>query len=364
MRRLTVLLFSITLALAAQAKDVYLSVGGSANGFFTDARILNPSFDKDITITARYLPAGNSDNSNVTPKEITVAKRSMAVYDDVVNSLFGGGPALGAIRLTSDDDFVATQRIYADKRTAPQAGTLGQFVPGLDASAAKIKGSLIQLKSGASALGTFRTNWGGVNPNNVIAHVTMILYDKANAVVGTPFEIGFPPYAVVAPANILQSFGNPSNDLGDAWISFTSDQPVFLYASVVDNGSTDPTFVPASDDSGVAPVSETKIIDVNAFNSSYTITFPNPRPKKGDTVKFVVHSTQDTHGFRLISPSDVELITIDPVTSEAVERTITLTEEGTYLMYCTHTGCSPGHQTMNKTFDVGHSSDPPDGGYE
>src|SRR5699024_1850089 len=96
-------------AIPASAKDVYLSIGGRVGVFRTDARIINPSFDKDITITARYLPVGNVNNSAIGTKTITVNRRSMAVYDDVVQSLFGGGPALGAVRLTSDDDFIATQ---------------------------------------------------------------------------------------------------------------------------------------------------------------------------------------------------------------------------------------------------------------
>src|SRR5689334_19687682 len=167
--RLLILLVSLALTTSAFAKDVYLSVTGKANGFFTDARIFNPSFDKDITIQARYLPAGNGNNSGVAPVTLTIPKRSMKVYDDAVQSMFGGGPALGAIRLTSDDDFVASQRIYQDARSGPQAGTLGQFVKGLEAPTAKIKGVMLQLKSGVASLGTFRTNWGGVNPNGDMA---------------------------------------------------------------------------------------------------------------------------------------------------------------------------------------------------
>ncbi len=150
MRRLAIVLFSLCVATSAFAKDVYLSIGGSAGKFRTDARIFNPSYDKAIVIAARYLPIGNADNTNVAPKTITVEKRSMVVYDDVVQSLFGGGAALGAVRLTSDDDFVATQRIYADESDTPKNGTLGQFVPGLEVSTALKKGVLIQLRQNAS----------------------------------------------------------------------------------------------------------------------------------------------------------------------------------------------------------------------
>jgi len=202
------LLFLAIFATSAFAKDIYLSVGGSVGNFRTDARIFNPSYDKEIIITARYLPSGNSDNTGVSSKNVTIAKRSMAVYDDVVQSLFGGGAPLGAVRLTSDDDFVATQRIYADESTTAKNGTLGQFVPGLEVGAALRKGVLIQLKSSGArgTKGTFRTNWGGVNPNSTVANINFTLYDKDNAIAATN-ELTLQPFGVFSPTEIAGYFG-------------------------------------------------------------------------------------------------------------------------------------------------------------
>ena len=73
--RLALLLVTLAVATSGFAKDVYLSVGGSVGVFRTDARIINPSFDKDITIVARYLPTGNTNNSSVGTTTITVGKR-------------------------------------------------------------------------------------------------------------------------------------------------------------------------------------------------------------------------------------------------------------------------------------------------
>lgn len=338
------------------AKDVYLSVTGKANGFFTDARIFNPSFDNDITIQARYLPAGNGNNSSVQPIVLTIPKRSMKVYDDAVQSMFGGGPALGAIRLTSADgvDFVASQRIYQDARTSFQQGTLGQFVPGLEASAAKTKGVLLQLKSGPSALGTFRTNWGGANPNAVAANVTFKLYDSANAVVSTK-TFTFQPFGVQGPGNIAPFFDNPNN-IGDAWISFTSDQPVFLYGSVVDNGSVDPTFIPASDDTGVPPPPppppQTKVITVHATDGNFAVSVPQGL-EVGDEVKFIMTGDGGLHGFRLFSPTGSVLFTAAPLSSDPTERTITVTAQGSYQYICTNLTCSEAHSSMSGGFNVG-----------
>lgn len=353
--RLAVILVTLVFSTSLFAKDVYLSVTGKANGFFTDARIFNPSFDKDITLQARYLPAGNVNNSAVAPVALTISKRSMKVYDDVVQSMFGGGAQLGAIRLTSDDDFVASQRIYQDARSGPQKGTLGQFVPGLEPSAAKTKGVLLQLKAGAASLGNFRTNWGGANPNNVAAVVTMKLYDKNDSVVGTE-EVTFQPFGVLGPASIVGTFDNTNADLTDAWISFTSDQPVFLYCSVVDNGSVDPTFVAAADDSGTPPPPppppQIKTITVHAMDGDFSVSGANGL-ELNDEVKFVVTGEGGIHGFQLFSPNGQSLFTLDPLGSNPSERTITLTVEGSYQYVCTRPICSSGHTDMFGSFNVG-----------
>jgi hypothetical protein len=365
--RLAVVLVTLVFSTSLFAKDVYLSVTGKANGFFTDARIFNPSFDKDITIQARYLPAGNGNNSGVQPVALTIPKRSMKVYDDAVQSMFGGGPALGAIRLTSDDDFVASQRIYQDARLGPQAGTLGQFVPGLDISAAKTKGVLLQLKAGVASLGTFRTNWGGANPNEHPALVTMKLYDKNNAVVVTK-AITLQPFGVQAPTPIVGFFDNTSADLTDSWISFTSDHPVFLYGSVVDSGSSDPTFIAAADDSGTPPPPpppQTKTVTVHAEDGLFTVTGADDL-HLNEQVKFVVTGEGGVHGFRLFSPGGDILITIDPLGNNPSQRTITLPVEGTYQYICTRPTCSSGHTEMVGSISVGAPHDDPGdpgGGY-
>lgn len=355
--RLGLLVVLLVFTTSGFAKDVYLSIGGSVGNFRTDARIFNPSFTKDIAVTARYLPAGNVDNSGISSRTITVAKRSMAVYDDVVQSLFGGGPALGAVRLTSDDDFVATQRIYADESNTPKNGTLGQFVPGLDISAAKTKGVLIQLKSSGSrgTKGTFRTNWGGANPNATTATINFTLHDNNNSIAGTN-TLTLQPFGVFSPAEIAGFFGNPNRDLSNAWISYESAKPVFVYASVLDNGSEDPTFIPASEDSGVAPAPQPqmKTVQVTAQNWFFVIN-PSAPLRPGDQVRFIIRSGADTHGFTLFTPGGQILINEPLVDSEEIERVVTIPTTGTYTYVCAFSGCGIGHTSMNGTFNVNNN---------
>jgi plastocyanin len=349
-RRTAFLLFFLLFATGVFAKEVFLSVTGKANGFFTDARIFNPSYTKDITVNAQYLPAGNSNNSGVATVPLVIPKRSMKVYDDAVQSMFGGGPALGAIRLSSEDDFQASQRIFQDARESYQKGTLGQFVPGLDLTTALRKGVILQLKSGQAALGNFRTNWGGVNPNPTVANVSFKLFDKNNALAGST-ELTMQPYGVFSPVNITGFFGVTTADLTDAWISFQSDVPVFLYGSCVDNGSVDPTFIPAVEDVGVAPsVPQVKTVTVSASAGSFGVD--GPALTRGDQVRFIVTGSEGVHGFRLFDPDGNILFTLDPLSETPGERTITLQKTGNYPYICTRTTCSTEHGTMFGDIEV------------
>jgi len=276
----------------------------------------------------------------------------MAVYDNVVQSLFVGGAPLGAIRLTSDDDFIATQRIYADKRAGHQAGTLGQFVPGLEVAQALKKGIVMQLKAGAAALGTFRTNWGGANPNAAVANISFTLYDKDNAVAGTN-TLTVQPFGVIAPTNLIGFFGNPARDLTDSWFSYESDQPVFVYGSVIDNGSEDPTFSTAFADSGVAPAPPPpqKNVVITARDFSFTVTGATDL-HAGDEVKFTVSRSDGTHGLRLTAPNGTNLINLSSLPDAPVDIVKTLPMAGGYFFTCTNISCGEGHSDMTGMISV------------
>ena len=135
-----------------------------------------------------------------------------------------------------------------------------------------------------------------------------------------------------------------------------------MYCSVLDNGSEDPTFIPASGDSGVAPPvvepPQQKTVTVTARNWAFTVDTSAPL-KAGDQVKFIIQSSQDRHGFHLSGPSGQSLISIDSFPPNApVERIITLPAQGTYTYFCTFSSCGVGHFDMNGEFDVGQASGP------
>jgi plastocyanin len=358
-RTATLFLLLSGFATLAFPKDVFLSIGGSVGVFRTDMRIFNPSGTKDIQIQAYLLPVGGGDNSGVQPKTITVPKRQQVIYDDVVGSLFQSS-GLAAIRLSSADDFVATQRIYA----GTSSGTLGQFVGGVDAGSAKKNGVLIQLKSSPSA---FRTNVGMANPNGVAANTTWYVYDKNNALVGTPKAVTLPPYAVISPQEMRGYLGVPTSaDLSDAWVSYTSDQPIVAYASVVDNGTTDPTYIPAAEDTG-APVQSTtpttKLLNVVEHNFVITVTGADTLAV-GDLVTVRVQVLDSNHGFELLDPNGHDVIPVHGATNPGTtyQETFTVSAQGTYSYFCTNSACG-AHTGMFGTFNIGSSNDVPRPGY-
>src|SRR5262249_49610193 len=260
------------------------------------------------------------------------------------------------------------QRIYA---LAADGSTTGQYIGGLDASSAKKKGLLIQLRNngGAGQVGTFRTNIGGVNPNPTTANVTWRLYDKNNPLVGQPKPQAMPPYAVIAPTSVLSFSTNPpaTADLTDAWLSYESDQPIFAYSSIVDNATADGTLIPAYEDTGVqqtTPPAGALTFDVT-LQTGQIIISPTPTGLANNAVlRLRIHSADVQHGFRLVSPTNAVLTDgLYAASDGIVEKIVTLTGNGTYAYMCTVTTCSPQHNSMYGTFNVGDASDRTGPGY-
>jgi len=367
--RLPLLLIFVIFTTSAFAKEIWIPVSGTANNvFFSDARIFNPN-DKEITIQAYYLPRGNGNNSGEQPTSFTVPKRQMKISDDIVLNLLHRSD-VGAIRFISEDDFVVTQRVYAAADCDPSPTvttpcTLGQFVQGLDVSTALTKGVLLQLKKNDK----FRTNIGAANPNNATAKVTWRLYDKNNALVATSAStVDMPPYAAIGPTAIDSSFfyNVPAGvDLSDAWVGFTSDMPIFAYGSVVDNVSTDQTYIPASADSGTpAQQTEQPTVTVLARDFAFTVN-TSAGIKQNDQVKFLISKAQGSgaHGFELFDPDGISILTIGFLQTSITERIITIPKKGTYTYICTNSSCGIGHTSMFGTFNVEQASQPgpPDG---
>lgn len=243
MRLRLVLICLLAFPIAASADSYYLTIAGSIGSFRTDVRIFNPS-SADSNVSLTFVPVGNQNNGAAFLDSVhkVIPKGEGVAYDDAVATIFGK-TGLGAISISADTPLLITSRIYAQT----VSGTLGQGFHAERQGNLLLDGILIQLREDAS----FRTNIGAVNLQNAEAHVTWSLYDKnGNHVSDGTMTIQ--PYGVIGPTSITSGlfFDAGNADLSDARVIFQSDVGLGVYASVVDNSTTDPTYFPAMSPTG------------------------------------------------------------------------------------------------------------------
>jgi hypothetical protein len=243
MRLRLIFLALLAFPLAAVADSYYLPIAGSVGSFRTDVRIFNPS-TSDSHVTLTFVPVGTSNSSNTFAGgvHVTIPKGTEVAYNDVVSTVLQS-TGLGAIYIDADTVLLATERVYAQT----SAGTLGQGFRALRSGNLLLTGVMIQLRADAS----FRTNIGAVNLQNTPAHVTWYLFDK-NANMLSQKTVTMQNYEVLGPTSITSGyfFDTGNADLSDCVVAFSSDVGLGVYASVIDNGTTDPTYFAAMDPSG------------------------------------------------------------------------------------------------------------------
>jgi hypothetical protein len=235
-----------------QAQEVDIPIAGHVtNGigqtFISDVRIFNPSFTAPTTALVEFFQAGIGANTNATNSlVVNLPARGTAVLNDVAGTSGLNLTAVGAIRITSVANVVATSHIFINT----PGGSFGQFVPGLARSAALRRGVIPQV-SNTGALTGFRSNVGFFNPNQ--GPVTMRI--EARDATGT--VVGSNTMTLAALSAQLNSIGTffPGVDVSNAsnlTLSFDASAAVFVYASEADNTSGDTFLIPAQPDTGVA----------------------------------------------------------------------------------------------------------------
>jgi hypothetical protein len=275
-----------------------LPPGTAASPFFSDVRVFNTSYTAPVTVTAVYRCFLGACPGAVPQATFTLAARESRAFDDMILATFSAPGSAGAVEFTSPGTAVrVTSRLYS---TAPMP-TVGMYVPGLKATEAHAVSVLTSLSNGA-----FRTNVGIYNGNDSTVSVTIRLYDGAT-LLGT--------HAVVLGARagtqinrIFDVAGQGAVVTTNAYaVVETSGAPVFSYAAVIDNATTDPILVTGAEDER-APEPQTITIDVRAWD--FSPGGPNSPPivlTVGTTYTFVFHNvdqpgtTNPRHGFSGIS---------------------------------------------------------------
>ena len=212
------------------------------SNFHSDLRLFNGG-STPVTVTATYYPRLGGSIS-ATP--FTIAKGEVKAFNNVLPMLFNAADGGSVVfTTTSPSSLVATGRTYSNSADQP-GGTYGQFIPGVSPAQGIGLGDrplqILQLEQSAN----FRSNVG-------LAELTGNPVDlKISAVVpGTKVAVSIPQHLnanqFVQIDSILKSFGLGANVYNARIIvEVTSGSGrATAYASVIDNYTSDPTYVPA-----------------------------------------------------------------------------------------------------------------------
>lgn len=238
------------------------ATGAAGTNWRSDVEIHNPG-----TTQAAYTIAllqRDANNANPTTKSFTLNPGLSVRYTDILSSMFAfSGAAALKISVTSGT-ILASSRTYnlmvaGNPLNLPAGATFGQFVPALaasDAVASTEQARLIQLAHSRAASG-FRTNIGYVNTTNTTLTMTTDLYTATGTKLGT-YNDSLPPFGYKQVDKIFEKV--TSQDVADGYAivrTTTTGGAFFAYASVIDNPTGDPTFIPAQKTSSSSPPSPT-----------------------------------------------------------------------------------------------------------
>ena len=245
---------------AAAATTWVIPAGAHAGGaggtnWRTDIEVHNAGATQ-VSYTLALLRR-DADNGSPTTKSYTLGPGLAVRYPDALWQLFSFSGA-GAIRLeTSGGPLVVTSRTYnllgsGNPLGLPAGSTFGQFVAGTllgEAIPYGQTGRILQLthspnpSSGATT--GFRTNIGAVNAGASSIEVVVELYGANGTKLGELRRTLRAWEYVQWDRAFEQATGSPVADGYAVIRTTTSGGKFFAYASVVDNATGDPIFVPA-----------------------------------------------------------------------------------------------------------------------
>lgn len=329
--RLAILLGSALAAGGPLGADVIIPSTGYSGGapggpdYRTDVRIYNPTGLPQLVTPIFFRQAAPGITAaTVTQGNFTVPAREQVAFDNIIGVFFNQprgsyGPVL----------FQVSAPLVVSSGTNNYNGCgngsiSGQWIPGLDLSLQAPAGELIQLATNPDLNSGYRSNVVFVNPSpHLTATVTATLRRGDGSFLALAlFTLGFNGFKQIN--NFKPDFA-PAVSTTDTnlWLEFVSDNPVFAYASVINNLSGDPFAVVA-----MPPPSDA------AFA---TIAYYPTNPAAGQSITFGVMATNTplhvvwTWGDGTGTPDSANLYT-----------THTYTAAGTYRVILTVTNYSGG----------------------
>ncbi|MEP6992925.1 MAG: plastocyanin/azurin family copper-binding protein [Acidobacteriota bacterium] len=297
-----VLLSCIAVSLRGEkvALPAVASIVGAAP-FFSDVRVFNTSYNSPLAVTATYrcfiASVGSTCPATAPQMQFTLAPRQSKPFNDIVAAALAAPGTAGGVEFDfsgSEDQLVVTSRLYS---TSPSP-TVGMFIAGVSSSNGQTTSVLTSIRNGGAVKG-FRTNAGFYNANDASASVTFQIFNDgapAGNPVSSPAPI--PGHSGVQFSSIFSLAGVPSFETESAVIVATSNVPVFAYAAVLDNNTTDPIFVVGAHDQAQTSAPSNATVHVGQGGTVYVDSVSGTgvtTVNVGDTVTWVWEGTLN-HG--------------------------------------------------------------------
>jgi hypothetical protein len=188
----------------------------------------------DATLTYRH-------DDGADTAAITIGGGHIVESNNVAVELFGRPGSSGVVDVQASGPLLVTARTFNDG----PAGTYGQYLPAVRSADGIVAGEVGVLSQIASD-DAFRTNIGFVNLGGYSAQVRIRLFDGSGAARGSELVETVPAGRWLQVNRVFQEAAAGSCRGCYALVNIIGglDGPVWAYASVVDNGSGDPTTIP------------------------------------------------------------------------------------------------------------------------
>jgi PKD repeat protein len=308
----TVALAACVAAFALSA-DVVVPSSAFSTGinaeFHSDVRVFNPtSSPVDFTPIFYRSDAGGNVVNTVQMPVVTIGPRQQLSYDNVLQSLFGQSIGVfGPIRFRTTGTLLVASGVNNVNACGTAGSRSGQGLSGIDVGQALKTGTLVQLAASADPATGYRSNLDFMNPGATAASVTATIRrgDGTHLSSGT-FSVG-PNGLVQKRIDDSGAFpGVAGTTDTNLWMEFASDQPILVFASVINNGSGDPFAVMMTSEPSAAPAAPLEPVAsftvsgtlMTGFSVTFTDTSTNSPAYRfwsfGD-------GTYDTSGARVVN---------------------------------------------------------------
>jgi hypothetical protein len=297
-------------------------IDGTGASFASDLRVANVT-KQNATYEVTFTPWGNGDAAQTT--SFPVAAGTTILLDDVVRHMFGFGSlpsdgqagTLAIQRLDTNTDPHATVA-WTHMYSGDLANRVGQFIPSIGLDKFAGIGQTLSLQQVAQSSAS-RTNLGVIESTGNPVTLLATAFGANGAQLGQ-FPINVAPSEHAQINSILAANGITAPDARLQLSVIGGTGKISAYASVVDNGSTDASLVPAVDPTSVSSnhyvIPGVAHTDTVAANWRSDIRIFNPAGNGVPlTVGFVPQNTSDEKTVTM-SVGPGEVLALDDVVSK------------------------------------------------